>query len=154
MNSKPLPLAYTNCLVYDLEKAFWDERGKGARFRMMKLGNAYFRDRLMSMIQVEEIDPIVEAVGDVLKADGVIAESACARDGRLLRVKFGGCAHLQVENEMVANGIEPMACIPANLIVMAVEEKLDCPVEVAEIKVDGGECQLTLVVFEKRSEPS
>jgi hypothetical protein len=51
---------------------------------------------------------------------------------------------------MMAKEIEPFTCVPANLIVMALEEKLDVPVELAEIKVVDGSCQLLLVMFEKR----
>ena len=51
---------------------------------------------------------------------------------------------------MLAKGVEPFTCIPANLIVLAIEEKLDRPVELAEIKVEEGACQLLLVVFEER----
>ena len=51
---------------------------------------------------------------------------------------------------MLAKGVEPFTCVPANLIVLAIEEKLDIPVELAEIKVEDGACQLLLVMFEKR----
>ena len=51
---------------------------------------------------------------------------------------------------MLAKGIEPFTCIPANLIVLAIEEKLDIPVELAEIKMEEGVCKLLLVLFEKR----
>jgi hypothetical protein len=51
---------------------------------------------------------------------------------------------------MVAHGIEPFTCVPANLIVLAVEDKLDRPVELAEIKLEEGACQLLLVVFDQR----
>ncbi len=47
-------------------------------------------------------------------------------------------------------GIEPFTCVPANLIVLAIEEKLDSPVEMAEIKLEDGACQLLLVLFDKR----
>jgi hypothetical protein len=55
-----------------------------------------------------------------------------------------------VEDRMIAHGIEPFTCLPANLIVLAIEEKLDRPVELAEIKLVEGACQLLLVIFEKR----
>jgi hypothetical protein len=38
------------------------------------------------------------------------------------------------------------------LIVLAIEEKLDLPVELAEIKLEDGVCKLLLVIFEKRPE--
>ena len=51
---------------------------------------------------------------------------------------------------MVALGLEPFVCMPANLIVLAINEKLDRPVELAEIKLQEGSCQLLLVLFDRR----
>jgi hypothetical protein len=51
---------------------------------------------------------------------------------------------------MIARGIEPFTCVPANLIVLAIEEKLDRPVELAEVKIDNGTCHLLLVLFDQR----
>jgi hypothetical protein len=55
-----------------------------------------------------------------------------------------------VEQGLVAKGVEPFTCIPANLVVLAIEAILDRPVELAEIKVQDGACQLLLVLFESR----
>jgi hypothetical protein len=55
-----------------------------------------------------------------------------------------------VEQRLVAKGVEPFTCIPANLVVLAIEETLDRPVELAEIKVEDGVCHLLLVLFESR----
>jgi hypothetical protein len=72
--------------------------------------------------------------------------------GRIAFCAYGveGCIHRPVEDRMIAHGIEPFTCLPANLIVLAIEEKLDRPVELAEIKLVEGACQLLLVIFEKR----
>jgi hypothetical protein len=51
---------------------------------------------------------------------------------------------------MAAHVIDPFTCVPANLIVLAIEEKLDQPVELAEIKRDDNGCHLLLVLFDKR----
>ena len=42
MSDRGVSLDYVNSLVYDLEKAFWDERGKGARFRVTNVGRDFF----------------------------------------------------------------------------------------------------------------
>ncbi len=150
MNNKTVPLDYTNALIYELEKAFWDERGKGARFRMMNVGQQYYTDKIKPLLQTAEVDEIIRKVDEVLKGEGVAAEVSYTKEDRLLRVSVKGCLHRQVEERMIAREIEPFTCVPANLIVMALEEKLDVPVELAEIKVVEGSCQLLLVMFEKR----
>jgi hypothetical protein len=150
MNNKTVPLDYTNALMYELEKAFWDERGKGARFRMMNVGQQYYIDKIKPLLQTADVDEVIRKVDEVLKGEGVAAEISYTKEDRLLKVSVKGCIHRQVEERMIAKEIEPFTCVPANLIVMALEEKLDVPVELAEIKVVEGSCQLLLVMFEKR----
>ena len=150
MNNKTVPLDYTNALMYEMEKAFWDERGKGARFRMMNVGRQYYTDKIKPLLQTADVDEVIRKVDDVLKGEGVAAEVSYTKEDRLLRISVKGCLHRQVEERMMAKEIEPFTCVPANLIVMALEEKLDVPVELAEIKVVDGSCQLLLVMFEKR----
>jgi hypothetical protein len=150
MNNRTVPLDYTNALMYELEKAFWDERGKGARFRMMNVGQQYYTDKIKPLLKTADVDEIIQRVGDVLKGEGIAAEVSYSKEDRLLRVSVKGCLHRQVEERMMAKEIEPFTCVPANLIVLALEEKLDVPVELAEIKVVEGICQLLLVMFEKR----
>ena len=62
MNNKNVPLDYANSLMYELEKAFWDERGKGARFRMTKVGYQYFDEKVRPLLQSTEIEDILEKI--------------------------------------------------------------------------------------------
>ena len=149
-DNKMLPIDYVNGLVYELEKAFWDERGRGARFRMTTVGRAYYRDKVRPLLQSTELESIVQTVQGVLQDEGIVAQISYDLEERLLRVRVQGCLHRQVEDRMLAHGIEPFTCVPANLLVLALEEKLDRPVELAEIKVDEGACQLLLVLFDRR----
>jgi hypothetical protein len=150
MSAKSVPLEYVNELMYELEKAFWDERGKGARFRMTTIGQQYFKDKVLPNLNTNEVENILRTIGEVLVSEGIAAKVAYSSEDRLLRVQVEGCIHRQVEERMIEKGIEPFTCVPANVIVLAIEEKLDIPVELAEIKVSEGKCELLLVLFEKR----
>jgi hypothetical protein len=150
MNDKTIPLDYANSLMYELEKAFYDERGKGARFRMTTVGREYFMKNCLPLLQSSEINQILETVKDFLQNAGIIANVSFDSDERMLRVRVEGCLHRSVEENMIARDIEPFTCVPANLIVLAIEEKLDRPVELAEIKLEDGACHLLLVVFDQR----
>jgi hypothetical protein len=152
MSDQMIPLDYVNNLMYELQKAFWDERGLGARFRMTTIGRQYFTDKILPLLKSNEIEHIVQTIGDVLQSEGIAAKVSYDAEERLLRVQVQGCIHRQVEERMLAKEIEPFTCVPANLIVLAIEEKLDIPVELAEIKVSAGVCELLLVMFEKRFE--
>lgn len=150
MNSKKISLDYANSLMYEMQKAFWDERGKGARFRMTTVGREFYKAEILPLLNTTDIGQIIQTVESVLKEKGIASQVSYNQDDRLLRVSVKGCLHRAVEEKMVAKGVEPFTCIPANLIVLAIEEKLDRPVELAEIKVEDGACQLLLVVFEER----
>lgn len=150
MNNNRIPLDYVNKLVYELEKAFWDERGKGARFRMTTIGSEYFKEKCLPKLESTDVDHILPTIEDLLCSDGIAESVSYDREERMLRVRVKGCIHRQVEEQMMANEIEPFTCVPANLIVLAIEAKLDLPVELAEIKVVDGACELLLVVFEQR----
>jgi hypothetical protein len=150
MNDKKISLEYANAIIYDLEKAFWDERGKGARFRTTKVGHAYFTNKILPLIASSDLDEILQVIEDVLQEEGIASSISHEREDRLLRVRVEGYVHHEVGERMLAHDIEPFTCVPANLIVLAIEEKLDRPVELAEIKVEDGIWDLLLVIFESR----
>ena len=150
MSSDTVPLDYVNSIVYDLQKAFWDERGRGARCRTTTVGHDYFTGTCLSRITSRELEPIVETIEQVLVEDGIVADVSHQVEDRLLRLKVRGCLHEKVEQRLVAKGVEPFTCIPANLVVLAIEQTLDRPVELAEIKIEDGACHLLLVVFDSR----
>ena len=150
MNDKVIPLDYANSLMFEMEKAFWDERGKGARFRMTTIGREYFIEKCLPRLDSSEIESILNVIEAVIRAGGIAAQVSYSIDDRLIKVRIEGCLHRPVEEHMQACGVEPFVCMPANLMVLAIEEKLDRPVELAEIKLVDGACELLLVMFEKR----
>ncbi len=150
MSDKTLPLDYANDLMFEMQKAFWDERGKGARFRMTTIGREYFKNKCLPLLQSAELEHILDTIRQVLQNEGIVGQVSYDQDGRMIRLSVASCVHQKIEDRMVAQGVEPFTCMPANLIVLALEEKLDRPVELAEIKVEGGVCQLLLVLFDQR----
>ena len=150
MNHQTISKDYANDLIFEMEKAFWDERGKGARFRLTTVGREFFKTKCLSRLQSVEIDDIVRTIEAVLRENGIAARMSAESDGRLLRVRIEGCAHRPVEDKMVAHETKPFTCVPANLIVLAIDEKLNRPAELAEIKLEEGACQVLIVLFDKR----
>ena len=150
MNSETISRDYANDMIFELEKAFWDERGKGARFRLTTLGRGFFRAKCLPRIKSTEISDMVKVIEEVLKENGIIQAMSVEVDGRLLRVRIEGCTHRPVEERMIAHDTQPFACLPANMIVLAVDEVLKRPAELAEIKLTDGACEALIVLFEKK----
>lgn len=150
MNDQTIPIDYANNLMYELEKAFWDERGRGARFRLTTIGRGFFKDHVRPLLKTNDLDQILKTVEEVLHKQGIATEMTYSSEERLLRVQVKGCVHRPVEEKMVAHGIEPFTCLPINLVILAIEEMWDRPVELAEVKVEDGYCQLLVVLFDQR----
>lgn len=150
MSSQTISLEYANDILYELEKAFWDERGKGARFRVTTVGRGYFNAKCSPLIKSNEIMEMVHTIEGPLKSDGIIGGMSAERNERVLRVRVAACVHRPVEERMVASGVRPFTCMIANQIVLAVEEKQDLPIELVDIKLEQGACHLQLVLFDKR----
>lgn len=150
MNKDLISRDYANDMIFELEKAFWDERGKGARFRLTTLGRDFFRTKCLPKIKSTEVADMVAVIEEVLKENGIIEGMSVAIDGRLLRVRIEGCTHRPVEDRMMAHDTKPFACLPANMIVLAVDEKLNRPAELAEIRLVDGACEVLIVLFDKK----
>jgi hypothetical protein len=150
VSAQTLPLDYANDLIFEMEKAFFDERGKGARFRLTTIGRGFYNENVRPLLKSAEVEKMLQVIRDVLVSKGIVTEVSYVQEARLFKVKVKGCIHRSVEDRMIEKGVEPFTCIPANLIVLALEEKLDKPVELAEIKVEEGACNLLLVLFDKK----
>jgi hypothetical protein len=150
MSDKTIPLGYSNGLMLELEKAFYDERGRGARFRTTTVGRQYYQEKVLPRISSKEIDDICQTVERAIEEDRLVDQASHRAEDRMLRLRVAGCVHRPVEETLVGHGVEPFTCVPANLIVLALEQTLDRPVELAEIKLVEGACELLLVVFDKR----
>jgi len=150
MNNKMISQDYANGLIFELEKAFWDERGKGAHFRVTTVGHEFFRTTCLPRLQSTEIGDMIRTIEGALQERGIVSRVSAESDGRLLRVRIEGCAHRPVEDRLAAHETKPFTCVPANLIVLAIEEKLDRPAELAEIKLEDGACHVLIVLFDKR----
>ena len=150
MNQETISKDYANDMIFELEKAFWDERGKGARFRLTTLGRDFFETKCLPKLQSAEIDDMVRTIESVLKENGIVGGISLEVEGRLLRVRIEGCVHRPVEDRLVARETKPFACMPANMITLAIDSKLNRPSELAEIKLADGACQILIVLFDKK----
>jgi hypothetical protein len=150
MNEQTISKDYANDMIFELQKAFWDERGKGAKFRLTTLGRDFFNSKCLPRISSTEIPEMVATIEQVLKENGIIGSMSVVIDGRLLRVRIEGCVHRPVEDRLAFFDTKPMVCLPANMITLAIDKLLNRPSEVAEIKLADGACEVLIVLFEKK----
>ncbi len=150
MSGEKVSIGYANSIIFDLEKAFWDERGKGARFRVTNVGRAYFMDKCLQQITNDTLEEIAGTIARILQEEGIVDQVDHEQEDQLLRLRVQGCMHHPVEMRMLEHGVEPFTCIPANLMALAIEDRLKRQVELTEVSISNGTCEVLLVVFEKR----
>ena len=74
MDDKKMSLEYANSLIFEMQKAFCDERGKGARFRMTTVGREFYKAEVLPLLNTAEIGKIIEIVEAVLKEKGIVSQ--------------------------------------------------------------------------------
>jgi hypothetical protein len=113
MNEQTIAKDYANDMMFELQKAFWDERGKGAKFRLTTLGRDFFNSKCLPRVSSLEIPDMVAAIEGVLKESGIVMGMSVVIDGRLLRVRIEGCVHRPVEDRLATFDTNPWpACLP------------------------------------------
>jgi hypothetical protein len=150
MNNRSIPLDYANNLIYEIQKAFWDERGKGARFRLTTIGRDFFIEKVQSRIKSNSIEGIVKEVTVILKEEGILNNGSIEVEDQLIRIKMNSCLHRPIEDKLAILNIEPCSCLPANICALAITDQLKLPVELAELKLESGYCHALLIVFENK----
>ena len=105
-NTKMIPLDYVNSLMFELEKSFWDERGRGARFRMTTVGREYYQDKVRPLLQSSELEHILQTVREVLLRTKALPE-------RSRTTRMAGCCACRCRAAFTARLRN--ACSPAAL---------------------------------------
>lgn len=141
---------YFSELVYALEKALYYERGRGACFRVTRVGTDFI-DQMR--IEGDTAEEIIDNCIKVLIDNEIIKNATYAQkeDGALFDFEFNGCTHLPIETKLREEGVPPYVCPPTNMILHKIAQNVNLAVEIAEISVnDSGEsCVVRVVVFEK-----
>lgn len=145
---------YANQVVFDVVKAFWDERGLGARFRLYNVGKDYLLGKLgLRGEDRRDFETVVAELSRGLNSEGIAERLSIERgEENVLTVKVTGCIHRPVEEKLAAAGVAPFFCPCTNLVMALAQEALGMATEQACIEVRGDECIATVVLF-KRPEP-
>lgn len=147
--SESISIDYMNTIIYELQKAFWDERGKGARFRMTTIGKEFFIEKVLPKLDGSSLEAIITKTVSILEEEGMIESASVEIEDRLVRLHIGSCIHGEVAERFADLGLPPCVCIPANICTLAINAKLDLPAEIAEIKYEDGHYDVLIVVFEQ-----
>jgi len=132
---------YKDNLIYEIQREFWNERGKGARYRLTLIGTEFLGKQLKDPTDIEEIKQL-------LVKEGFCKSIESTEDEFTIRLKIKGCEFIKVRdtfmNKTDVNGDEqqPLSCPLANVVMRAVELTSGLGPELLPIERDGDVCNV------------
>lgn len=125
-------------LLYEVEKAFYDERGKGARYRLTLVGVPYLKDKLRD--KAENKDEIKKW----LIENKFVEDIEVKEDEFSFNAKVVGCCLKNIRDYFDNESMEPLGCPIANMFMYAIQEENGLSPELLPIKPEGDYCDLTM----------
>jgi len=149
MSKSEISKEYMNTLLFENQKAFWDERGNGARFRLTTVGREFFNEKILPRLEGDTLEDLVRSIDAILQEEGITDEGDIQVEDKLLRIKFKSCIHRDVAERFARMDLPPCYCLPANICALAIDSKLDMDAEIADIKVEKDFCEALIVIFDR-----
>jgi len=124
---------FKDSLIFEIQKEFWNERGKGARYRLTMIGADFLGKLLKDPSDTSEIIALY-------KKEGFCSDAEIAEDEFTITMKVKGCAFCGVRDGFMDKGQQPLSCPLANTVMRAIELKSGLGPELLPIEANGGEC--------------
>lgn len=125
-------------LIYEIQKAFYDERGKGARYRLVRVGVEYVEKELGE--NVKNMDSLLEG----LKRLGFVEAISFSEEDVLADVETKNCAFRQVRDLFMDKDLQPLSCPVANIIMDYLEKQTGLSPELLPIVRDESTCKFSM----------
>jgi hypothetical protein len=129
---------FKDLLLFEVQKAFYDERGRGARYRLTTAGVSYLKEHL------KEKSGDIDEIKAWLIKNGFVENIEFEEEMVSLKIKVSNCCLMSIRDYFGSEGMEPLGCPIANMLMYALELKNGLSPELLPIKFEGGICELTL----------
>ena len=125
-------------LIFELQKEFWNERGKGARYRLTMIGVDLLGKSLKDASDIDEILALY-------KKEGFCSDIEFTDKEFSVEMKVKDCVFATVRDAFMDKGQQPLSCPLANTIMNALELKNGMSPELLPIiREDGGVCKVEM----------
>jgi hypothetical protein len=128
---------YKDSLIFEIQKEFWNERGKGARYRLTMIGADFIGNHLKDATDLNEIK-------NFLIKEGFCKSIDMTEDEFTVTLKVQGCEFLKVRNGFMDKGQQPLCCPITNVFMRAIEKTSGLGPELLPIEGDGDKCVVGL----------
>jgi len=130
--------SFKDMLLYDYQKEFWNERGRGARYRLTRAGVRFFEEKMG-----EDIKDL-NKIKDFLKNNQFIEDVETQEDEVSFSMTVKGCCMKHIKSRFDKDNIQPLSCPIANVFMYCFELNTGLAPELLPIKEEEGACKITL----------
>ncbi|NLN07656.1 MAG: hypothetical protein GX167_08565 [Firmicutes bacterium] len=128
---------FKNTLIYESQKEFYDERGKGARYRMTTVGVSFFKEELGDL---KDMAALVAWLQDNHFAEKI----EMTEDNLSVELKVKGCCLHSITDGFRKMNRQPLSCPIANVIMASMELNGSMPPEILPIEFEGDVCKVKM----------
>ncbi|HOV38681.1 MAG TPA: hypothetical protein PLG79_08165 [Spirochaetales bacterium] len=125
-------------LLFEIQKAFYDERGRGARYRVTTVGLSYMNSAHPGCFSS------LENVKKALFESGMVEKINLKEEDVSVTAEVEGCYFKKLRDRFISAGMQPLSCPIANIIMQALERKTGLSPELLPITAEGTRCLVTM----------
>jgi len=129
---------FKDSLLYEIQKEFWNERGRGARYRLTRIGISFLEDIIKKENKKTEFIKKWLVKNDFCKKIEYVEKDIS------IDVNVEGCCLRNIRDNFISSGMEILACPLANIFMYLEELKTNFSPELLPIKNDESTCKITL----------
>jgi hypothetical protein len=128
---------FKDTLIYEAQKEFYDERGRGARYRMTTVGVSFFKDTVANL---KDTSGLLKWMQD----NGFIEEAEMEEDNVSVTIRVKGCCLKNITEGFTRRGKQPLSCPIANVVMYSMEQNGSMPPEIIPIEFEDGVCRIRM----------
>jgi len=124
---------FKDTLIFESQKEFYDERGRGARYRLTTIGVSFFKREIKDL---KDLPGVVQW----LTAHGFCGDIQLEEDDISLAMRVKGCCLKKITEQFVKKNGQPLSCPIANVIMYSLELNGSRPPELIPVEFEGETC--------------
>ncbi len=128
-------------LFFESIKEFWNERGRGARYRLTMVGTSFFKEKLNLDKSISEN---MEEFKKFLINNNYCKSINYSEDNFSVNVEIENCCLQNIREKYMASGMEILCCPIANMFMYIMELETGMSPELIPIQVEKNICKLTM----------
>ncbi len=124
-------------LLFEVQKAFYDERGKGARYRLTLAGVPYIKK------QLDDKANNIDELKSWLVENNFCDEIEIDDDELQFSASVKNCCLENISRSFIDKGMQPLSCPIANMFMNAIESENGLSPELLPIDMSGKNCRFS-----------